>query len=130
VVYNLVGDSLALQYFIMNQQTGEIYQRRGILYDPAKTTEYTVSTCYSVSIVYSLFIHLQLIVTAEDQGTPTSCMASRNATIRVRVNRNLFAPSFGDSSQYVVSINEDLGVGSRLTSVRAIDDDQRVSGQS
>ena len=41
---SLVGDDLALQYFIINEQTGQLFQRRSILTDPDATKQYTVSS--------------------------------------------------------------------------------------
>lgn len=45
--YSLVGNALGAEYFLVNERTGQIFQRRAIQYDPEMTKEYTVSavTC-------------------------------------------------------------------------------------
>lgn len=74
----------------------------------------------------TLLISLQLIVTAVDEAIPEPCMAPRNASIRLRVYRNLNAPKITDDDQYNVRVNEDAREGSRVVSVRSIDEDTRV----
>lgn len=41
--YQIVGDSLAQQFFVINTQSGIIYQRMALQHEPSKTTEYNVS---------------------------------------------------------------------------------------
>lgn len=63
---------------------------------------------------------------AEDQAIPDPCLATRNASVRVRVYRNLITPTFTENGQFAVTINEDQSVDSRVLSLRADDQDIRV----
>lgn len=64
---------------------------------------------------------------ATDMALPDPCPSTRNATVQVRVYRNLYAPEYNEGGEYTVSINEDLGVNNRVGNVRADDRDTRVS---
>ena len=61
-----------------------------------------------------------------DKGQPVACTASKNATVDVRVFRNLLDPIFSNDGLYKQTINEDVDVASRVTSVQANDRDQKV----
>ena len=42
VRFNLIGDVQALQYFLINENTGDIFQRLAVQSDPDMVTEYNV----------------------------------------------------------------------------------------
>ena len=42
VLYSLVGDSTALEYFTVNAKTGDLYQRKAFLFDQHANDRYTV----------------------------------------------------------------------------------------
>lgn len=127
----LVGDDLALQYFSINENTGQLLQRRAILTDPDSTKQYTVRTCcYNIlKVAYgpkTIDLLLQVLVSATDQGLPDPCTSTRNATVNIRVSRNEHAPEFSDNGRYTRTIDEDADVMSVVTSVRANDRDDKV----
>ena len=47
VIYELVGDSLALQFFVVDRVSGRLYQRRAVQYESTKATEYKVGVTSS-----------------------------------------------------------------------------------
>lgn len=66
------------------------------------------------------------MVSATDLGTPTSCRAEQNATVRITVIRNENVPVFTNSGQYTFSIKENLGLNNKAGDVRAEDKDSRA----
>ena len=61
-----------------------------------------------------------------DHGSPLPCEVSRNATVKVKVFRNLNTPLFSEGGVYTATVKEDRGVNNRVTQVRAQDKDNRV----
>ena len=42
VRYEVVGDELAEQYFVVNARSGHVYQRRAVQHEPTQAKEYHV----------------------------------------------------------------------------------------
>lgn len=69
-------------------------------------------------------------MSARDGSLLGPCYAEQNLTIRVRVFRNLLAPTFTNNGFYAVRIREDVGVNSGIgVSVSATDADAKVDNQ-
>ncbi|XP_013411494.1 protocadherin Fat 4-like [Lingula anatina] len=97
LVYELVGDHTSMQFFGINNETGQIYLKRSLLEDPALNTQYF------------------LTVRVYDTAFPEN---SREALTIFRVNRNPGYPIFiGD---YDKTIAEDYGWGV-VVNVTAVD---------
>ena len=68
----------------------------------------------------------QVYASVRDEGVPVACVATKNATVNVRVFRNKLAPQFSNDGRYRQTISEDAAVPSRVTAVQASDRDERV----
>ena len=68
---------------------------------------------------------VQLTVSAQDQGVPTSLIASQPATVFINVIRNQFSPVFV-STPYSVDIPQTIGLFARVFTVTASDSDLQV----
>ena len=73
-----------------------------------------------------MILTLQVLISARDLGVPTSCVASRNATVTVKVRRNENAPVFSNDGSYRAEVTETLGVNNRVTVVSTSDKDSEV----
>jgi len=62
-----------------------------------------------------------------DHGDPIPCESKRNATVNIKVFRNLNPPVFSEEGLYKVTINENHGINNRVTQVRAQDKDKKVT---
>ena len=68
----------------------------------------------------------QLVIQTSDLGEPTPCTNRQNATVRVRVVRNEFAPVFSNSGSYTARVEEDAGVDVKVVTIRTDDKDSKV----
>lgn len=71
---------------------------------------------------------VQLTVSAQDQGVPTSLIASQPATVFINVIRNQFSPVFL-STPYTVDISQNVGIFASIFTVTASDSDLQVRGR-
>ena len=56
VRYELMGDMLGQEYFLINSNTGQVFQRRSIMYEPSDSKEYNVSLCQDLLISETTWI--------------------------------------------------------------------------
>ncbi len=101
--YEAVGDTKALQYFEVDEASGDVSVRKSLLTDTSKL--------YRFAIV------------SKDRGTPQ--LTSDRATVTIQVVRNDNAPNF-DKNVYTASINQNQNTGQRVAQVKAEDADPEV----
>ncbi len=55
IQYSIVGDALAMEYFVIDKTTGEIYQRKSIQLEPTLAKEYKVILILVLKKIYLLY---------------------------------------------------------------------------
>ena len=107
VFFEIVGNEEALNFFLINELTGEIKLKTSLLQDPRASDQYQVQ------------------VRLRDGGTPPK-VSDESAALNVRVTRNLNTPEFLDLP-YTAKVRKDLGFGNSVAKVTAEDRDAEVS---
>ena len=62
-MYSLIGDSTALEYFMVNEGTGHLSLKKSVVLDPERRTQYNVQ------------------ISARDMGQPTSKAATNRSNL-------------------------------------------------
>ncbi|XP_076458558.1 cadherin EGF LAG seven-pass G-type receptor 1-like [Babylonia areolata] len=105
VRYSGISTARALDLFFINSVTGAVSVRRPLTDDSgAGNNLYT------------------LTISAQDQGVPTSLIASQPATVFINVIRNQFGPVFRNTP-YSVEISQNTGLFASIFTVSALDND-------
>ena len=104
--YEATGDRTALEYFEVDEDTGDVSVKKSLLTDSARTKKYAFR------------------IVAKDLGTPQR--VSDNATVNIEVIRNDNEPTF-EKEVYTASITQNQETGRRIITVKANDRDPEVS---
>ncbi|XP_035826841.1 protocadherin Fat 4, partial [Aplysia californica] len=110
VYYVLTGDTKALEFFQVNEVTGQVSVKKALTTDVDKTSPY------------------RLLVEARDRGTP-QLVSDSTALVLINVVRNQNAPEF-INLPYVRSISESVQPGDSIFEVTATDADSQILVQA
>lgn len=134
VRYEMIGSSHAMEYFLINEVTGQIYVRKPLTEDDPAVDSYEVGSFRITSddscmaLLLNSLMWLQISVKAFDLGTPSK-ESETPALVTVRVVRNENCPEF-QSVPYSAQIDHTQEVASFVLQASAADFDPEVPDPS